>query len=303
MSHNLISKKLINGFDQNNCFIINLDHFIKTQNLPIKHEIFSINISNNSFLINILDNVTIEKPIYLINDLNLHDNLTIIINSGQNNKFTLIDHKNNQNTTTNFVCENNTIVDYYLIQNMDNSKLQVQQNSNSLLNAKLLANHTSNNKLLLEINLLEPNAKTELNILQNTKQNSCNIIDLFINHLTTNSSSCTIARATALDQSSIELNGKIIVHKSATKTQADLQSKNLILSKQGSITSCPELLINNNDVVCTHGSSIGNLDPSALFYMQTRGISLQDATQMLLEAFLQPIIQKIKYQQIIDYLI
>lgn len=286
---------MIHGFNLENCIFIDINNFNNQMNF------INLNYNNNNLNIHIQDNITIEKPIYLFNNQSNCD-LNIIINSGNNSKFTIIDHKQNQNNITKVICNNHSMVDYYLIQCNDNSRIQVEQNFNSNFTTKLLANNYTNNILQLEINLLEPNANTELNILQNTKQTSNHCIDLLINHLTVGSSSCTLARSTANDQSNAELNGKIIVHKSATKTHADLQSKSLILSKQASITSCPELLIDNNNVICTHGSSIGNLDTNALFYMQARGISLEDATQILLQAFLQPILKKIKYQEIIDYL-
>lgn len=288
----------IQGLNAENCTVLDINNNF---NQPTDFTDFiDLNYDNNNIIIIIKDNIIIEKPIYLINHSTR--DLNIIINSGNNSQCTIIDHRQNENNITKIICNNNSITDYYLIQSTDNSQINIQQKFNSKFNAKLLADNYSNNKLQLEINLLEPNANIELNILQNTKQQSNQYINLLINHLTTNSSSYTLARSTAHDQSNAELIGKIIVHKSSAKTHANLQSKSLLLSKQASITSCPELLIDNNDVVCSHGSSVGNLDANALFYMQSRGISLEDATQILLQAFLQPVLQKIKYQQIIDYL-
>ncbi len=294
-------QKTIKQFALENFLVINIDDFSKNNHFSINNNIFMINLDhNNNLLINILDNIIIAQPIYLINHLDC--NFNIIINSGKNSKLTIIDHKNHQNNTTNLICDNNTIIDYYLIQATDNSKLQITQNVNSIFHGKLLSNNLTDTQLALEINLLQPNATAELHILQNTKQKFINSIDLLINHLTTNSSSLTVARSIAHEQASIALTGKIMVHKCAAKTQAALHSKSLILSPQASIISCPELVINNNDVICTHGSSVGNLDANALFYMQTRGINLAEATKILLQAFLQPIIHQIKYQEIIDYL-
>ena len=287
---------MIAGFNSENCLFVELDKFPKDlQNLLI------INFDDhNNLHINIANNTIFSKPIYLIN--NISCNFNIIINVGDNSQLTIIDHKQNQNSITKIICEKYSVLDYYVVQNMDNSKLYIQQNINSKFMAKILANNSNDNKLQLELNLLEANTFAEINVLQNTKHTYIHSVDLLINHLTTGSSSYTLTRTIAADQSSANLNGKIVVHKSAKKTQANLQNKSLILSKQASVISCPELLIDNNDVICTHGSSVGNLDANALFYMQTRGISLKDASQMLLQAFLQPIIQKIKYPEIVNYL-
>jgi Fe-S cluster assembly protein SufD len=184
---------------------------------------------------------------------------------------------------------------------MDNSKLTIAQQTNSNLTANILANSFAKNQLQLTANLLAPQANLDLNILQNTKQQASHIIDLLINHLTINSRSNTVSRASATDQSIANLTGQIVVHKSSANTEAHLQSKSLILSKQGAIKSCPELVIENDDVICTHGSSIGNLDPEALYYMQTRGMNLPQAKEILIQAFLNPILDKITCEPIKDY--
>jgi len=300
---------MISGFDSENCLFVDIDIFgknylnSKTNKFPIDLQsllVINFDEHNNNLNINIANNTIFSKPIYLINNINC--NFNIIINVGDNSQLTIIDHKQNQNSITKIICERYSVLDYYVVQNMDNSKLYIQQNINSKFMAKILANNSNDNKLQLELNLLEANTFAELNVLQNTKHTYIHSVDLLINHLTTGSSSYTLTRTIAADQSSANLNGKIVVHKSAKKTQANLQNKSLILSKQASIISCPELLIDNNDVIFTHGSSVGNLDANALFYIQTRGISLKDASQMLLQAFLQPIIQKIKYPEIVNYL-
>jgi len=284
-------------FNSNNSFLINLN-----SKLIKKSKFFDIvlNPDHQNLQLNILDNTILEKPIYLINTKT--NNLNIIINSGKNSKFTLIDHKNHQNNITNINCQPYSEIDYYLIQNNDDSKIQVQQAINSKFIAKILTVGLNNNKLKLEINLTEKNAMAYLNILQNTKQSAIHDINFIVNHLTVAGSSYTIARSIATDAATANLIGRVIVHKSAKKTYADLQSKGLLLSEQAIINSCPELDIYNNDLVCTHGASIGNLDQNTLFYMQTRGIDLENAKEMLLQAFIEPVIKKIKYPEIIDYL-
>lgn len=80
-------------------------------------------------------------------------------------------------------------------------------------------------------------------------------------------------------------NGKIIVHKDAQKTNALQSNKNLLLSADAMINTKPQLEIFADDVRCTHGATVGQLDKDALFYMQTRGIPREAARDLLTYAF------------------
>lgn len=97
-------------------------------------------------------------------------------------------------------------------------------------------------------------------------------------------------------------NGKIFVNKSAPKTDAKQTNKNLLLSEEASIDTKPQLEIYNNDVKCTHGSTIGQLDQDALFYLRARGIGLEEARSVLTYAFASEIIRGIKVASIRDQL-
>ncbi|KTD08715.1 Fe-S cluster assembly protein SufD [Legionella jamestowniensis] len=80
-------------------------------------------------------------------------------------------------------------------------------------------------------------------------------------------------------------NGKVVVAKDAQHTDARQQNKNLLLSAQAEIDTKPQLEIFADDVVCTHGATVGQLDEEALFYLATRGISKQEASHYLIQAF------------------
>lgn len=80
-------------------------------------------------------------------------------------------------------------------------------------------------------------------------------------------------------------NGKVVVAKDAQKTQAAQQNKNLLLSEKAEIDSKPQLEIYADDVRCSHGATVGQLDEEALFYLATRGIDKALATQILVQAF------------------
>jgi len=93
-------------------------------------------------------------------------------------------------------------------------------------------------------------------------------------------------------------NGKIYVHKSAQKTDAHQLNKNLLLSEDAVIDTKPQLEIYNNDVRCSHGSTIGQLDPDSLFYLRSRGMDLEAARILLTYAFASEIIDRVKIEPI-----
>ncbi len=89
-------------------------------------------------------------------------------------------------------------------------------------------------------------------------------------------------------------NGKIIVRPDAQKTDAKQTNKALLLSDDAQINTKPELEIFANDVKCTHGAAIGQLDEDALFYLRARGLGLSEARAMLIHAFAGDIINRVK---------
>jgi len=96
------------------------------------------------------------------------------------------------------------------------------------------------------------------------------------------------------DKSSAVFNGRIIVRKDAQKTDSKQTNKNLVLSDDAVIDTKPELQIHADDVRCTHGATIGQLDAESLFYLQSRGIGKQQARSLLTYAFAQDIIDRIQ---------
>lgn len=81
-------------------------------------------------------------------------------------------------------------------------------------------------------------------------------------------------------------NGRVVVEQAAQKTVAKQQNKNLLLSQQAEIDTKPQLEIFADDVVCTHGATVGQLDEEALFYLATRGIDYTEASRYLMQAFM-----------------
>jgi Fe-S cluster assembly protein SufD len=93
-------------------------------------------------------------------------------------------------------------------------------------------------------------------------------------------------------------NGRIIVRKDAQKTDSKQTNKNLVLSDDAVIDTKPELQIHADDVRCTHGATIGQLDAESLFYLRSRGIGKDEARNLLTFAFAQDIVDRIKVQSL-----
>jgi Fe-S cluster assembly protein SufD len=92
--------------------------------------------------------------------------------------------------------------------------------------------------------------------------------------------------------------GRIIVHKNAQKTDAKQTNKNLLLSNEAQIDTKPQLEIYADDVKCTHGATIGQMDQNAIFYLRSRGISEDTSRVLLLLAFASESLQRMKVEPI-----
>lgn len=104
------------------------------------------------------------------------------------------------------------------------------------------------------------------------------------------------------DQSTGVFNGRVIVQKDAQVINAYQNNGNILLSEQASINSKPELEIYADDVKCSHGSTTGQLDENALFYLQTRGISIEKARKLLVSAFVVEIIEAVDNENLTELL-
>ena len=96
--------------------------------------------------------------------------------------------------------------------------------------------------------------------------------------------------------------GQIHIEPNAQQTEGYQLHRALLLSDNAEVDCKPELEIFADDVKCSHGATCGDLDKEQLFYMQTRGIALADAKQILIEAYLNETLLKIENQQIRKWL-
>jgi Fe-S cluster assembly protein SufD len=123
-----------------------------------------------------------------------------------------------------------------------------------------------------------------------------------IDHAKPHCNSHEVYKGILADTSRAVFNGKIIVRPDAQKTDAKQTNKALLLSDDANINSKPELEIFANDVKCTHGAAIGQLDDAAMFYLRSRGLSVRDARAMLVRAFAGDILNRVKIAPVREYL-
>ncbi len=95
------------------------------------------------------------------------------------------------------------------------------------------------------------------------------------------------------DRSHGVFNGKIFVRQDAQKTNAKQTNRNLVLSENAIIDTKPQLEIFADDVKCTHGATVGQLNDEALFYLRSRGIGAAQARRMLIRAFAEDVVERI----------
>ena len=115
-----------------------------------------------------------------------------------------------------------------------------------------------------------------------------------IDHAMPNCNSHELYKYILDDQSRGVFNGKIYVREDAQKTDAKQTNRALLLSAEAQINTKPQLEIFADDVKCTHGATIGQLDPEQLFYLRSRGIPKDEARDLLIYAFAGDVISRIK---------
>ena len=117
-----------------------------------------------------------------------------------------------------------------------------------------------------------------------------------VEHVAENIPSHEVYKGVLMDESSASFCGRIYVHKEAQKTDAKQTNQNLLLSDSAKVNTKPQLEIYADDVKCTHGATIGQLDDSALFYLMSRGIDKHLARNLLVHAFASDIVERVRVE-------
>ena len=164
-------------------------------------------------------------------------------------------------------------------------------NANTVINIDSLNCESLFNKDFIEIDLDKPGGEVSVNALNLTKNDEHADNNILINHKSEHCNSSQNVRNILQNKSTSVFNGKVIVFDGAQKTDSNQSNKNLLLSKEATAHSNPQLEIYADDVQCGHGSTTGALDKNSIFYFQSRGINKEDATQILVKAFAHAVIK------------
>jgi Fe-S cluster assembly protein SufD len=126
---------------------------------------------------------------------------------------------------------------------------------------------------------------------------------LFLDHAVPNCLSNQLYKGLIDDKSTGVFNGKIMVRQDAQKTNAFQSNKNMLLSEEATMNTKPELEIYADDVKCSHGATIGQMDKNALFYLKTRGLDDATAKNIMFQAFVGEVIEKVSIEPLKNYLL
>ncbi len=120
----------------------------------------------------------------------------------------------------------------------------------------------------------------------------------FIDHLKPRCTSREIYKGIVGDNASAIFSGRVLVRPDAQKTDASQTNKNLLLSQDATVDSKPQLAIYADDVKCTHGATVGQLDEEALFYLRSRGVGVEQAKALLTYAFASEMVGRVEVPSI-----
>ncbi len=278
---------------------------------PLRHsslDALNMAFSGNEFHIRIPDHSITEAPIYIYHITESFQDPVLInprhhITVGKNAQATLIEvylsvgqSPSFTNTVTDITLAENACLTHLFLQkgspqSLQIAKIHIDQDKHSQYVGNSIMLGGSVNRAAFHINLNESFATCQFSALQMAKETQRLDLDFCVQHYKPNCDSKIISRSVIQGNGKSAFTGKIAVQKNATKTTAQLENKNLLLSATAEANTRPQLEIDNDDVQCTHGATVGHLDPDALFYLISRGIKTEDARQLLIQAFIYPSLQ------------
>ena len=299
--HEEKSKILIKDFDQKD-----------TKNLNPSNTLTLLNdaLSSGGFSLEIKKKYKFRKPLVVYNYFSkdiknkiLNNKNYIKLNEGS--ELTLIDY-NNDKTQNNFI--KNTVDIILLEQNAIFKNIFIQSSKSngyfyryikSILESSsnyenyILSSGLKLNKIDIEVDLNSDNSNCNIYSALNLQEDQHQEIKTRINHNSPNCKSYQKIKNVLNDNSKGIYQGKIFVEKIAQKTDAYQLSKALILNDDAEFDAKPELEIYADDVKCSHGSTSGSIDSDAVHYLMTRGIPKKEALKLLINAFLNEVLENI----------
>ena len=285
--------------------------------IALKDGITSLNtaFSNEGAFIHIPKNKFVEKPIQIIhfstgNEASLMFQPRNMIVVDENSQVQIIERHQSlsenkvfTNSVTEIYADKKSIIDYYKIQNdnlqaslIDNTYVNQQRNSIFSMHTFSFGNELVRNNLNISQNdeFIETIIKG-VTIIGNKQHVDHNTL---IQHNKPNCNSHQDYKGIYDNKSTGVFNGKIIVEKQAQKTNAFQSNNNVLLSDKATINAKPQLEIYEDDVKCSHGCTVGQLDKNALFYLKSRGIPEKEATALLMYGFANNILESVKIPEI-----
>jgi Fe-S cluster assembly protein SufD len=255
-------------------------------------------------------NEKLDKPIQIIHlllsdqdQIVQHRNL-FILEENSEAEVLICDHTlSTQEFLTNSVTEMyagpNAILDLTRVQNEHNGSIQltnsfIHQEKDSRVNTNYITLHGGVVRNNLQVYMNDEGCENNALglFLCDKDQHVDNFV--YINHLKPNCVSNQLYKGILDDNATGAFNGKIHVWPDAQKTQAYQKNNNILLSDNAKMNSKPQLEIYADDVKCSHGSTMGQLDDEALFYLRSRGIPEKESRHLLLYAFVHEVFAKIK---------
>jgi len=207
------------------------------------------------------------------------------------------------NAVTEIFAAKDAIVDYYKVQNdaktaslVDNTYISQKDNSVVRVHTFSFGGRLTRNNL----NFYQNGERIDSTLKGVTILGEKQHVDhhTLVHHAQPNCESHQDYKGIFGERSTGVFNGKIIVDQIAQKTNAFQQNNNILLSDKATINTKPQLEIFADDVKCSHGCTIGQLDEDALFYLQSRGIPKKEATALLMYAFANNVLESVRIPEL-----
>ncbi|MET2986678.1 Fe-S cluster assembly protein SufD [Aureibaculum conchae] len=293
-----------------------IDHYFNTV-AKKDDSITSLNtaFSKEGAYINIPKNTVVPKPVQIVHfstgietEVLLQPRNLIVV--GENAHVQIVERHQSlnenvvlTNSVTEIFANKRAIVDYYKIQNdkksaslIDSTYVKQGQQSVASVNTFSFGGNLTRNNL----EFYQEGEHITSNLNGITIIEGKQLVDnhTLVNHKLPNCESHELYKGIYFDNSTGVFNGKVIVEKEAQKTNAFQQNDNILIDDKATINAKPQLEIFADDVKCSHGCTIGQLDEDALFYLRSRGIPKKEANALLLYAFANDALQKIKIPEL-----
>lgn len=266
--------------------------------------------AQDGFFLYIPENIVLEKAIQVVNLLRANENRMIqqrnliVLENRSSARIvvcdhTLSEHKYLTNNVTEIFAGSESVFDIY--------NMQDEHNLASKVNHIFISQQTGSNVLSNTISLHGGIIRNNIHVLLNGKNCENHTYGIFLSDKTQHIDnysfidhafpSCTsneLFKGILDDTSTGAFSGRILVRKDAQKTQAYQANNNILLTDNARINTKPQLEIYADDVKCSHGATVGQLDEEAMFYIRSRGIDLKEAKMLLMFAFAKEVINKIR---------